>query len=43
MMAKLDSLASQIDARQAKTEANREDLMATMKANQERGRSPDGC
>jgi hypothetical protein len=43
MKAKLHSLACRIDAHQAKTEANREELMAVMKANQETVRSPDGC
>jgi hypothetical protein len=43
IMARLDSLASQIDAHQAKTEANHEELMAIMKVSQETVRSPDGC
>jgi hypothetical protein len=43
MMAKLDSLASWMDDHQAKTEPNCKELMAIMKASQERIKSPDGC
>jgi hypothetical protein len=43
MMVKLDSLASQMDDHQAKTEAGREELMAIIKTSEERIKSPDGC
>jgi thiamine biosynthesis lipoprotein ApbE len=42
LMARLDSLVSRVNAHQAKTEANHEELMAIMKASQERVRRPDG-
>jgi hypothetical protein len=43
LMAKLDSLVSWVNAHQAKTEANHEELMAILKANQGRLRRPDRC
>jgi hypothetical protein len=43
MVVKLDSLPSRIDVLRDKTDANQEELMAIMKANQETVRSPDGC
>jgi hypothetical protein len=42
-MPKLDSLVSWVNAHQAKTEANHEELMAILKASQGRVRRPDGC